>query len=176
MKLHVFDFDGTLVDSDSVWEGLAESCLLKLGIKESTQEDLGNMTLDASAAFFAQKYGTDKEAMRELFRQELRERYRGVKAIESEVELAKKLHDSGEFTCIATASERELATAVLRRLGIDKYFAFVTDTDELGFGKDDERFYAALAEKAGKTEALSEMLVYDLSYENGVKFFKIQQI
>ena len=46
------------------------------------------------------------------------------------------LKAEGAYLCVATAAPRELCRVALERLGIARYFDFVTDSYEVGMRKD----------------------------------------
>ena len=162
MKLHIFDFDGTLVDTDAVWDGLAESCLSALGVKPNPLdiETIAEMSLAESAAYFARKYGIATEDFRRILRRKLRAAYASAKPIPGNMANAAALHKNGAYCCVATASERALVMETLQRLGAAEYFAFVTDCDEIGCAKTNPAFYRKILERTGFKEAI----LYDSAF------------
>ena len=61
------------------------------------------------------------------------------------------LRQSGVKMCVATATDRPLAEAALRRTGLLSYFSFLLTCTEAGFGKDSPDIFCIGTEKTGHT-------------------------
>ena len=59
------------------------------------------------------------------------------------------LKAEGAHLCVATAAPRELCRVALERLGIARYFDFVTDSYEVGMRKDDPQYFRTVAARLG---------------------------
>lgn len=59
------------------------------------------------------------------------------------------LRQSGVKMCVATATDRPLAEAALRRTGLLSYFSFLLTCTEAGFGKDSPDIFVLAQKKLG---------------------------
>lgn len=163
--LHIFDFDGTLADTDAYWNDLADVCLDKMGIAKilHQKEELYPMSLAQSAAYFEDLYHISAADFRKILKEELALRYKNAEPIGKYLSMAKELAEKGEKCCVATAGIAELAREVLKRFGAESYFLFITDADEIGCAKGDAAFFKKVMAKTGDNEAR----VYDSAYTGG---------
>ena len=141
LKAAIFDFDGTLFDSMSIWETLGEDYLRAKGIpaKQDLPEKLKVLSLYEAAVLFRQEYGlqlSPQKIMDELdgmietaYREEVLPKP-GAEALVRELNRRK-------VSCgIATATDRFLIEAALRRCGMEALFAGIFTCAEAGSGKD----------------------------------------
>ena len=89
-------------------------------------------------------------------------------------EMLEELYERGVKMCLATATDREQVEAILKRLGIEKYFSRIFTTSEVGVGKSSPRIYEIALEYLGtpKDETyVFEDAYYALktAYENGFR-------
>ncbi len=147
----IFDLDGTLLDSMSVWDTLAERYLRSLGV--SPRPDLNRrcaaMSLDQAARYFQREYGVTRsvEEMVADVNAMLERYYRLEAPLRPGVaEALDRFGRAGVRMCVATATDRPLAEAALARCGVLSRFEAVFTCGEVGHGKDrPEIFQAALA-------------------------------
>ena len=78
-------------------------------------------------------------------------------------EMLRRLKAQGIKLCVATASDRELAEAALRRLGLLDLFDFILTCDEAGAGKRSPAVYEAALQKLG-TSKTRTLVVEDALY------------
>ena len=147
----IFDLDGTLLDSMSIWKTVGEDYLRTLGIEPdgNLKETLKTMSLLQAGEYLKQQYGiaaTVEEIMQgvnslvEHFYTEEAPLKAGV------ADFLEALSHRGVRMCIATATDRHLARAALARNGILKYFGEIFTCTSVGCGKDQpDIFEAALA-------------------------------
>lgn len=146
IKGAIFDVDGTLLDSLSVWDNIGMDFLRSIGYEP--REDLGevfrNMSLLQVAEYYRNRYSvtlSDTEiiggvnAMLENYY-----RYEAPMKPGAEMLLA-KLRRHGVKLCIATASERYLVEAALERCGVLSYFEAIFTCSEVGHGKDEPHIF-----------------------------------
>lgn len=145
-KAIIFDLDGTLLDSLSIWDEVGNRYLSSLSI--STQENIAEtckeMSLWQSATYMKNKYNIAKSVeeiisgintiMETFYRYE-------VKLKPHVSEMLHILYEKGIKMCVATASDKELVMAALRRNKIDTYIQFVLTCDEVKAGKDEPIIY-----------------------------------
>lgn len=133
----IFDLDGTLIDSMSVWSDIDRKFLAENGVEPPSSYDVTDvvrkMTIEQAAQFFIDEFGIDltpEQIVRrigELVRIEYEENIPLKPGVR---ELLGTLDSMGIPCGIATATYRELAEAILRRCGIYERFRFLlTDAD-----------------------------------------------
>ncbi|WP_027399374.1 HAD family hydrolase [Anaerovorax odorimutans] len=141
LKGIIFDLDGTLLDSMELWSTIGEKYLKLKGYKanKDLQQTLKTMSLIQAAQYFRKTYGiTDSEEMIIKQIDELVEigYYKEIPLKKGVLSLLNKLHNKDIKMCIATATDKHLAEAALKRLDILGYFCGVLTCSEVGFGKD----------------------------------------
>ncbi len=137
----IFDLDGTLLDSMSIWEDAGESYLKSKGIVPCAdiRAALAPLSLEAAAEYLKITY--DIPDSREQIIKDICDRtesfYKNDAAIKSGVkEFLDFLKNRGVKMCIATATARHLAESALCRNGILGYFDRIFTCSEIGAGKD----------------------------------------
>lgn len=142
----IFDVDGTLLDSMSVWDTIGEDYLRSIGFepKEKLNETFQTMSLQQAAAYYRSEYHVTlsvDEIMNGVNRM-LETYYRdkvlakpGVKAF------LQKLKENGVKMCIATATEESMVQAALNRCGISEYFSAIFTCTSVGRGKEEPEIY-----------------------------------
>lgn len=149
----IFDLDGTLADSNTVWEKLDRIILEKYGISADDEfvERLASLTYQ-QAADSMRKLGisiSDEEFIEEINVLARIEYANNIPLKPYASELLHEMKGSGMKIVLATASPAELYEPLLRRNGIyDLFDGFIT-TDEVGKGKEQPDIYLKAAEIAG---------------------------
>ena len=147
----IFDADGTLLDSMSIWRDAGARYLKTLGF--TAEEGLGDilypMTLEEGSAYLKDRYAlpqTEREiragvvgVISGFYRHEVRGKP-GVK------EFLAALSEKGVLMTIATTGDRELLEAALERIGILPYFKKIFTCSELKTTKKSPYIYKAAAE------------------------------
>lgn len=144
----IFDFDGTLMDSMGVWSNIGSRYLSSLGLKEEEgleeelEETLYVMGLKEGAAYIRDRFQLNQSAEEVMI---------GVKKIifhcyseeiqpkPGAMEFLKKLQQNGIPMAIATAGDRILVEAALKRLGLLHTFFMperIVTCTEAGASKD----------------------------------------
>ncbi|MBQ8568004.1 MAG: HAD family phosphatase [Oscillospiraceae bacterium] len=149
----IFDLDGTLIDSNRVWEKIDRKYLQKKNIfmTDSDIRRMAAMTYEECVDVIRSKgVDTDAETLRREFNEMAVFEYRHNIFIKPNVkEYLTLLSATGKRIALATASPAELYEPVLRHNGIYSFFdAFVT-TDEAGRSKDYPDVYLLAAAKLG---------------------------
>lgn len=170
----IFDIDGTLLDSMSVWRALGENYLAARGIK--AEEGLGDilypMSLEEGAQYLKKRYcpgdGTEKiisdilKMTEDFYKKEVRLKP-GVK------EYLKFLKDGGVRIAAATSNNRYLAEKAFERLGISEFFEKIVTCSELSTSKSEPFIYSEAAKILGTNFA--ETAVFEDS-PTGIKSAK----
>ncbi len=136
----IFDFDGTLFDSMSIWETVGVDYLRSQGItpEDDLQEKLKPLSQPESARYFQEHYGLQKseEEIVAGINHLLEEFYFHQTMPKDGVpEFLKDLSDRGIKMCIATATDRYLVEAALERCNLRQYFLDVITCSDVGAGK-----------------------------------------
>ncbi len=150
-KGYIFDLDGTLVDSNGVWEKIDRMVLEKNNIYATDKEikAAASMTYEEVLAFFISKgldYTLDelKKEVNDLAEKEYRYNIFLKSGVRNYLDAIKK---SGGRIALATASPKKLYEPVLRNNCIYGMFDVFCTTDEAGVSKDHPDIYLLAAQK-----------------------------
>ena len=147
----IFDVDGTLLDSMSVWANIGADYLRFLGYepRENLNETFKSMSLYQAACYYQSEYGvtlsTDEiiGGVNDRIGQFYRERA-GLKP--GVAGFLRQLREKGVKMCIATATDRPLVEAALERCGVLAYFSDIFTCFSVGHGKDEPVIYRTALE------------------------------
>ena len=153
MKL--FDFDGTLVDSNGVWVEVDNTFLERRGLKATREysETVGHSIFPIAAQFTKEHYHLDEspEAIMAEWTGLGREAYaHQVPLKPGAVEYLDKCRQAGERMVLFTACVPEFCQAAMERLGLTDYFERVIYVQELGVEKRDPRAFSLALELLGE--------------------------
>ncbi|GHU49617.1 hypothetical protein FACS1894127_3280 [Clostridia bacterium] len=150
IKGAIFDMDGTLLDSMFIWDNIAAQYLIDRGIQpeEKINEKFRSMSLTQAAQYYEERYDL-KESVAEIesgINKMVENFYfNEVEPKDGVPELLGELASLGIRMCVATATDKRLAEAAIRRCGFSEYFVSIITCGEMGSGKDNpEIFYEAL--------------------------------
>ncbi len=166
MKLQgaIFDVDGTLLDSMSIWDTIGSDYLRSIGYepRERLNEVFKNMSLLQAAEYYRHEYGVTRSvgeimdgvnAMLERF-------YRYEAPLKpGAAELLARLRQADIRLCIATATDRYLVEAALERCGVLSWFDKIFTCNEVGRGKDEPVIFEAALDFLGTEK--SKTIVFD---------------
>lgn len=151
LKGAIFDFDGTLFDSMSIWDTVGEDYLRSLGYvpEAGLPETLRTMSLRQSAAYMQEAYNLPLAVpeIMEGINKTVEDYYFYITQPKPGVpEFLKKLKDQGVKMCVATATDRYQIEAALKRCHLEGYFSKIFTCTDVGYGKDEPHiFEVALA-------------------------------
>ncbi len=150
----IFDLDGTLLDSMSVWENVDRDFLEENGCVYSpvVSDTVKKMTIYDSADYFKREFSLEHSCEYIINRIEemVSEKYFYSIPLKNGVyETVKRLHEGGIKMCVATATYNRLAEAALKRLGLYDMLDFILTCSDVGSGKDDPEIFLRSAEKMG---------------------------
>lgn len=165
----IFDLDGTLLDSNSVWVDVDVAFLSRRGLvptKEYT-DFVSHSILPVSAQFTKEHYGL-RETVEEIMAEWMelaRDAYFFHAPLKPGVaEYLEKCRREGHEMALFTASVPELGRMAVERLGLDKYLSALIFAQELGMEKrSPAAFEAALAQLEQRPE---DCTMYDDSPRN----------
>ncbi len=163
----IFDFDGTLFDSMSIWETACADYLatLSLTAESDLSEKIKTMSLLQAAEYLKAAYalpmtvegimnGINKTVEDFYF-------YHAVPK-ESVMEFVCALNARGIKMCIATATDRYQVEAALKRCGMLENFEAIYTCTEVGHGKDEPYIFERACEYLGTPK--SETAVFEDAY------------
>lgn len=157
--MNLFDFDGTLVDSNGVWVEVDDTFLARRGLTATREysETVGH-SIFPIAARFTKDYYHLSESPDEIMAEWTslgREAYsHQVPLKPGAKEYLDKCRQAGERMVLLTACVPEFCQAAMDRLGLTDYFQPVIYVQELGVEKRDPRAFTLALERLGeKAEA-----------------------
>lgn len=176
----IFDMDGTLVDSLSVWDVLwAEYGNRYCGGKafSPTDEDdkkIRTLPLKEAMELVHDNYGLGENVteLLELANETLLNFYKNVvKLKKGAKELLEYLKSNNVKMCIASATDPELISVAMAECDLNKYFEGVLSCAVIGKGKDTPDIYMEALKFLG-TDISDTVLFEDsvVAIETGVKF------
>ncbi len=140
IKGAIFDVDGTLLDSMSVWERRGELFLKKLGIDVSAESDYDEkgIRMYNSPEFVKNKFSVNL-SNREIWNGMLKivdDFYKtDVSVKPGTIEFLEELKLNGVKMCVATATDRSMVEPALIKCGIRDYFSEIFTCGELKTSK-----------------------------------------
>lgn len=160
----IFDFDGTLFDSMSIWDTVGEDYLRSLGRppEEGLRNILKPLSLAQSARYLKERYSlplSEAQIMESVNKTVENFYFHTVQPKPGVPEFLEQLRRQGVKMCIATATDRYQVEAALKRCGLDGYFCEIFTCTGVGHGKDEPDIYEAALAYLGT--AKSETLVFE---------------
>lgn len=173
----IFDMDGTLLNSTSLWQDIDKAFFAKRGMEvpEEYAQHIVHLGLKQAAIYTKKAYGFDEtpeEIMEEWHQMSLDIYQHDVELKPGALELLELLKGRGVKMAIATANDDKLYMPCIERLGIGKYFDFIADVNNVKEGKQSAKIYEFLAEQMGVKKE-NTMVVEDMptcvktAYQNG---------
>ena len=154
MKL--FDFDGTLVDSNGVWEEIDVRFLQRRGLTPTREycETVGHSIFPLAAQFTIDYYHLDTtpQAIMDEWTQLGREAYLSqVPAKPGALAFLDQCRRQGQTMVLLTACVPEFCQAALKRLNMENYFSRLIFVQELGMLKKDPATFVHVLKELGAT-------------------------
>lgn len=150
----IFDIDGVVLDSMSIWNDLGARYLISLGTEpeEGLNEILFSMSMEQGAEYLKEHYGLSKSAdeILEGISQMLQNfYYYEVSAKIGADKLMMFLSEKDIKISAATSSPRSHIEKALERTGLLKFFDVIFTTSEIGVSKHSPDIYNKAASAMG---------------------------
>jgi len=159
----IFDLDGTLIDSMGAWDNVPIDYLHSVGCEPAADLHVRfrAMSQTQAAEYFISEYSVDKplddilkgiNALIERYYFDSAELKHGVG------ELLEEMYAAGIKMCIATATDRYMVEAALKRCGIEKYFAEIFTCGEVGHAKNEPTIFRIATEFLGTDKSKTAVI------------------
>lgn len=150
----IFDIDGTILDSMTVWVDITDKFFKEHGIDISDEENLKyqEMSFEESLIAIHNEFLPDMsvEDMFAEFQRRAREAYSKTLPAKPYVcEYIKSLYEKGVKLAVATSGFPELVKPALKRLGIYHCFSVFSYSSEVGCSKSNPDIYLLCAKRLG---------------------------
>ena len=160
----IFDLDGTLIDSNGVWEKIDRDFLSRFNIIIPDEEvyKITAMSFEDCAQYFINKLGvpmSTDEIISECSKMAVYEYQHSIRLKPYALDYINFLKKNKIKIGIATASSRELYEPVLKNNGVYELFDAISTTSEVEKGKGYPDIYLLTAEKMGV--APEECMVFE---------------
>lgn len=154
LKAAIFDFDGTLFDSNHVWSTAGERFFQSIGAvpKANLQREIRTMSLYQSACYIRKEYGLPlsvEEIMGGINRTVEKCFFHEIQPKRNVISFLSELKTAGVRICIATATDRYQIEAALKRCNMLDFFDGIFTCSEIGHGKDEPVIFRKAMEFLG---------------------------
>ena len=141
IKACIFDLDGTLLDSMSLWQDVDKQYLAKFGIQfdPTYSEEIKKMSFDESAKYFIEKFKIPRseKQIKEDWNAMVEVAYRDhLRAKAGSLEMIQMLAKHNISMCVATSCNKKHAKMALERLGMLPYIDFILTCADVGKNKE----------------------------------------
>lgn len=151
----IFDLDGTLADSMGFWRQFGREYLAGCGIDNpptAVLDQTKSMTVTEAAGLFLRTFhlqGPAADIAAEMNAVMAGHYHRDIPLKPGVRAYLDRLRFKGVRMAVASATDRTLVEACLRRLGVLSYFEFVCSCEEVGAGKERPDVFLEAARRLG---------------------------
>lgn len=168
-KAVIFDLDGTLIDSMSVWKNIGGDFLVSQGKvpEENLNKSLKKMNLNQSSQYFIDEYNIELtvDEIINTINEMIEAKYKNSIQLKPYVkEILEYLQGNNIKMCVATESDKKIAKPTLQKLGIFDYFDFIITSREVGIGKVNPKIYLESAKRLSLD--IKEIIVVEDSFHS----------
>lgn len=153
----IFDVDGTMLDSMSIWMNAGKLYLEDQGcqVNENIAEIMFDLTMSEAAEYMQKKYGL-KHTVEEICDGVNKKTYsfyeNEAQPKQGIIKFLDYVYEKGIPMTIATSTDRPMIEVALKRVGFDKYIKKIFTTTEVGKGKDQPDIFKAAMKEMSSTE------------------------
>lgn len=167
LKGAIFDLDGTILDSMFLWDTIGEEYLRSLGKepKENLKETFQTFSLFQTAEYYIEHYGVTLSVAEIIndVNQMVEHYYKDIILLKPGIKgFLEELRAKDVKMCVATVTDKHLAEAALKRLGILNYFSNIVTCAEVGCSKGQPNIYREAQKHLGTSK--SETIVFEDAY------------
>lgn len=181
IKAVIFDMDGTLIDSLTVWKESDIIFLNRHGYEydPSVSEAMKTMHYVSACEYLKERFSIPMSAedVGRSIMEIVKDKYVNEVPLKDGVyDFMLKLKGEDIKMCVATSNDKALAEAALKSLGIYDMLEFVITSDEVGCGKESPVIFEKCAEKLGtkpSETAVFEDSVHAASSAYGAGFYTV---
>ena len=173
----IFDLDGTLIDSNTVWEDIDKVFFGKrnIVIPDDFGDRIAHIGLQNAAIYVKETFGLPDsiESILKEWDDSARYMYENtIQLKQGAKEFIQKLKENGVLIAVATVNSPSLYKPCLKRLGVLDYFDYLTDVSVTKVGKGDNKMFALVSEKfqirPGNTMVIEDIPTpLKTAYDNG---------
>lgn len=154
IKAIIFDMDGTLIDSLSVWADSDREFLNSLGHEYDPKHSLAMKTMhfDSACEYLVRTFSLpfSPEETGDRILKIVEKRYlHDLRLKDGAEDFLNAARTAGIKMCVATSNKKALAEGTLKNLGISDCFDFVITSDEVGCGKESPEIFIKAASALG---------------------------
>ncbi len=148
----IFDLDGTLVDSNGIWEDIDKEFMAVRGLSmpENMADLIDGMSYKQVAHWFKEYFNlaeTPEELMDIWNDMALKQYENDILPKKGAVEFMEYLSNKNIKISIASSNALPMINAVLKKHNMDKFVDVIITSDELGTGKDNPTVYLEAAKR-----------------------------
>lgn len=154
IKAVLFDLDGTLVESMSMWGDIDVDYLKKfhIPVPEGLQKAIEGLSMYQTAVYFKENFAIEDslENIMDEWNRMAYKKYTTEIPLKPGVRAFLDVLKSKNISCgIATSNSRILTEAILKSHQVENYFSVMVTGDEITNGKPDPEVYLEAARKLG---------------------------
>lgn len=162
-KLGIFDYDGTILDSMTMWKRQASSFVKSIGYEadESFDELVKVNTTRETAQIIKDTYKVDlsAETLEEMINEYAYNIYTSLDVLPGAINLLEEFKKNNIKMVLLSATSKKLLKASLSQLGIAHYFSEIYSNSDLGLSKVDGKPYLYVSNDQGFS--ISDSLVVE---------------
>lgn len=163
----IFDMDGTLVDSMSLWEDIDYRFLKRRGIEMDPSYTLAvkTMTFSQAALYTIERFGLHEDPcdiMQEWNDMAIEAYHTEIEMKEGAGDFLKALREKHIPIALATVSNVKMVRAMIEAQKLEGVFNYIADIDIVGKGKDEPDLYEDAARGIGI--AKEKCMVFEDAY------------
>ncbi len=163
-KLHIFDIDGTVLDSMPMWENLPTLFLERRGIEAPADlaETVDHMSVPETNEYIAETFGIEggAEAVMSGMNEVLKVQYDSVlEPFDGIIDELRELSDTGARMIVFSNTPHVYLDRALERHDLMKFFERVYAVEDIGVRKDNSKSYEIVCQDMGFDTA--DAILYD---------------